>query len=177
MAFPPKTPPPSVCPLLDSRKSTAPWSVGFALAAFLARPSWWGARASPFGSVVWVESAGPVRRYLPAFAGGPKNNVTIRQLLTHRSGLPAGRDIWRIADSPWEAREAVIGSALMDGCPPGACYEYSDLGPDILGFVAEAVSGERLDKFLEKRVWSRLGMTDTYYRPPGALPSRGAPTA
>jgi CubicO group peptidase (beta-lactamase class C family) len=119
----------------------------------------------------------PVWRYVPAFAGGAKNNVTIRHLLTHRSGLPAGRDIWRIADSPWEAREAVIGSALMPGCPPGACYEYSDLGPAVLAFVAEAISGERLDKFLAKRVWSRLGMTDTYYRPPESLRSRIAPTA
>jgi CubicO group peptidase (beta-lactamase class C family) len=119
----------------------------------------------------------PVWRYVPGFAGGAKNNVTIRQLLTHRSGLPAGRDIWRIADSHWEAREAVIASALMPGCPPGACYEYSDLGPDILGFVAEAITGERLDKFLEKRVWDRLGMTDTYFRPPESLRGRVAPTA
>src|SRR5918997_2119093 len=119
----------------------------------------------------------PVWRYIPAFAGGAKNNVTIRQLLTHRSGLPAGRDIWRIADSPWEAREAVIGSALMDGCPPGACYEYSDLGPDVLGFVVEAVTGERLDKFLERRVFDPLGMTDTYFKPPESLRTRIAPTA
>jgi CubicO group peptidase (beta-lactamase class C family) len=119
----------------------------------------------------------PVWRYIPAFAGGAKNNVTIRQLLTHRSGLPAGRDIWRIADSPWEAREAVIGSALMDGCPPGACFEYSDLGPDILGFVVEAVTGERLDKFLERRVFDPLGMTDTYFKPPESLRNRIAPTA
>ena len=119
----------------------------------------------------------PVWRYIPSFAGGAKNNVTIRHLLTHRSGLPAGRDIWRIADSRWEAREAVIASALMPGCPPGACYEYSDLGPDILGFVAEAVSGERLDTFLEKRVWDPLGMTDTYFKPPESLRARIAPTA
>jgi CubicO group peptidase (beta-lactamase class C family) len=119
----------------------------------------------------------PVWRYIPSFAGGAKNNITIRHLLTHRSGLPAGRDIWRIADSPWEAREAVIASALMPGCPPGACYEYSDLGPAVLGFVAEAVTGERLDKFLERRVWDPLGMTDTYFRPPESLHSRIAPTA
>jgi serine-type D-Ala-D-Ala carboxypeptidase len=119
----------------------------------------------------------PVWRYLPAFAGGPKNNVTIRHLLTHRSGLPAGRDIWRLADSPWEAREAVIASPLMPGCSPGACYEYSDLGPDILGFVVEAISGERLDKFLQKRVWDPLGMTDTYFKPAESLQPRIAPTA
>ena len=35
----------------------------------------------------------PVWRYIPSFAGGPKNHITIRHLLTHRSGLPAGRDI------------------------------------------------------------------------------------
>ena len=119
----------------------------------------------------------PVWRYIPSFAGGTKNNITIRQLLTHRSGLPAGRDIWRIADSPWEAREAVIASALMEGCPPGACYEYSDLGPDILGFVVEAVTGERLDQFLERRVFDPLGMTDTYFKPPESLLNRIAPTA
>jgi CubicO group peptidase (beta-lactamase class C family) len=119
----------------------------------------------------------PVWRYIPAFAGGAKNNITIRHLLTHRSGLPAGRDIWRIADTPWEAREAVIESALMPGCPPGACYEYSDIGPDILAFVAEAITGERLDKFLERRVWDPLGMTDTYFKPPESLRSRIAPTA
>jgi serine-type D-Ala-D-Ala carboxypeptidase len=119
----------------------------------------------------------PVWRYVPGFAGGAKNHVTIRHLLTHRSGLPAGRDIWRIADSPWEAREAVIASALMSGCPPGACYEYSDLGPAVLAFVAEAITGERLDKFLENRVFDRLGMTDTYFRPPESLHDRIAPTA
>ncbi|MFN2565452.1 MAG: serine hydrolase domain-containing protein [Gemmatimonadaceae bacterium] len=119
----------------------------------------------------------PVWRYIPAFAGGAKNNVTIRHLLTHRSGLPPGRDIWRIADSRWEAREAVIASELMDGCPPGACYEYSDLGPAVLGFVAEAVTGERLDKFLERRVFDPLGMSDTYFNPPESLRGRIAPTA
>ena len=119
----------------------------------------------------------PVWRYIPSFVGGAKNNVTVRQLLTHRSGLPPGRDIWRIADSPWEAREAVIASDLMPGCPPGACYEYSDLGPALLAFIAEAVTGERLDQFLERRVFDPLGMTDTYFKPPASLHHRVAPTA
>jgi CubicO group peptidase (beta-lactamase class C family) len=65
----------------------------------------------------------------------------------------------------------------MDGCPPGACYEYSDLGAAVLAFVAEAVTGERLDKFLENRVFDPLGMTDTYFKPPESLHNRIAPTA
>ncbi len=116
----------------------------------------------------------PVRDYLPAFAGGNKNRVTLRHLLTHRSGLPAGRELWRSASSPAEARRQVIETPTY--CRPGDCFEYSDVGADVLGFVAEAVSGQRLDVFLDERVFRPLGMTDTYFRPPTALRGRIAPT-
>jgi CubicO group peptidase (beta-lactamase class C family) len=116
----------------------------------------------------------PVSVYVPEFSGGDKDRVTIRMLLEHRSGLPAGRDLWRIAHSPEEARAAVISTPL--GCEPGRCYEYSDLGADMLGFVVEAASGERLDHFLDERVFQPLGMTDTFFRPADSLKSRVAPT-
>ncbi|MGZ8375919.1 MAG: serine hydrolase domain-containing protein [Gemmatirosa sp.] len=116
----------------------------------------------------------PVRAYLPAFTGGAKDRVTVRHLLTHRSGLPAGRELWRSASSPAEARRQVIETPIY--CSPGACYEYSDLGADVLGFVAEAVSGQRLDQLLDERVFRPLGMNDTYFRPPAALRARIAPT-
>jgi CubicO group peptidase (beta-lactamase class C family) len=88
--------------------------------------------------------------------------------------LQAGRDLWRIAQTPAEAREAVIATPL--GCEPGRCYEYSDLGADMLGFVVEAVSGQRLDEFLEERVFKPLGMTDTHFLPSDSLLGRIAPT-
>jgi CubicO group peptidase (beta-lactamase class C family) len=116
----------------------------------------------------------PVQQYLPDFTGGAKDSVTIRMLLEHRSGLPAGRDIWRMAATPAEARAVVISTPLV--CSPGRCYEYSDLGADILGFVVEAVSGQRLDEFLSQRVWQPLGMTDTYFLPADSLRTRIAPT-
>ena len=116
----------------------------------------------------------PVSQYIPAFSGGAKDRVTLRMLLEHRSGLPAGRDLWRSAHSPAEARDEVIATPL--GCEPGRCYEYSDLGADMLGFVVEAVSGQRLDTFLEERVFGPLGMTDTHFRPADSLRSRIAPT-
>jgi CubicO group peptidase (beta-lactamase class C family) len=47
----------------------------------------------------------PVKRYVPAFSGGTKDLVTVRHLLLHRSGLPAGRDLWRIARTPAAARQ------------------------------------------------------------------------
>ena len=121
-----------------------------------------------------VDLDAPVRNYLPEFAGGAKDRVTVRHLLTHRSGLPAGRDLWRSASSPAEARRQVLESRLY--CEPGACYEYSDLGADVLGFVAEAASGQRLDRFVEERVFAPLGMNDTRFRPAADLRGRIAPT-
>ena len=47
----------------------------------------------------------------------------------------------------------------------------------MLGFIVEAISGERLDKFLQRRVWDKLGMTDTYFKPPESLRPRIAPTS
>ena len=116
----------------------------------------------------------PVSTYLPAFSGGWKDSVTVRHLLTHRSGLPAGRDLWRVARTPDEARAAVLSTNLE--CKPGQCYIYSDLGADVLGFVIEAIAGESLDVFLHDKVFEPLGMNDTFFRPADSLTYRIAPT-
>jgi CubicO group peptidase (beta-lactamase class C family) len=116
----------------------------------------------------------PVSKYLTAFSGGMKDEITVQQLLEHRSGLPAGRDLWRIARSPAEARQAAIETALE--CEPGVCLIYSDIGADMLGFLVESVSGERLDVFLQKHVFDPLAMRETYFRPHWTLRDRIAPT-
>ncbi|HEY1953387.1 MAG TPA: serine hydrolase [Gemmatimonadaceae bacterium] len=116
----------------------------------------------------------PVINYIPTFGGGDKDKVTIRELLTHTSGLPAGRDIWRIAQTPLEARALVLSTPLEGR--PGAQYIYSDLGADILGLVVEVVAGEPLDKFLARRVFEPLGMNQTMFRPADSLKYRIAPT-
>ncbi|HEX9221568.1 MAG TPA: serine hydrolase [Gemmatimonadaceae bacterium] len=116
----------------------------------------------------------PVVNYIPTFGGGDKDKVTIRQLLTHTSGLPAGRDIWRIAQTPLEARALVLSTSLEGR--PGAQYIYSDLGADVLGLIVEVVAGEPLDKFLSRRVFEPLGMNETMFRPADSLRSRIAPT-
>lgn len=121
-----------------------------------------------------IELDAPVHRYLPDFTGGLRDQVTVRHLLTHRAGLPAGRELWRIAETPAQARAAVLSSPIQ--CTPGNCYEYSDLGADILGFVAEAVSGETLDVLLDRTVFAKLGMKDTHYRLNLSDVERTAPT-
>ncbi|MGI8507927.1 MAG: serine hydrolase domain-containing protein [Gemmatimonadaceae bacterium] len=116
----------------------------------------------------------PVSRYLPDFTGGEKGLVTVRQLLTHRSGLPAGRDIWRLTHDPVEAKRIILSTPLS--FHPGQYYEYSDLGADVLGMIVEAVSAQPLDEFLGDYVFHPLGMYQTLYTPPDSLKSRIAPT-
>jgi CubicO group peptidase (beta-lactamase class C family) len=121
-----------------------------------------------------IDLDAPVITYLPSFGGGAKDRVTVRQLLTHRSGLPAGKQLWRLAIGRDQARRIVLDAALV--CNPGDCFIYSDLGADVLGWVVEAVAGRGLDEFLEERVFAPLGMIDTRFNPSIQLQSRIAPT-
>jgi CubicO group peptidase (beta-lactamase class C family) len=116
----------------------------------------------------------PVSRYLPAYTGGLRDQVTVRHLLTHRSGLPAGLELWKRVGTPVEAREAVLAAPIR--CTPGVCFEYSDLGPDLLGFIVEAASGEPLDHFVTRRIFEPLGMRHTRFGVPEAWRPRTAPT-
>jgi CubicO group peptidase (beta-lactamase class C family) len=115
-----------------------------------------------------------VVRYVPEFVGRWKDEVTVRHLLTHRSGLPAGRDLSRIARTPEQAREAVLTTKLR--FRPGRAYIYSDLGPDVLGWVVESIAGMPLDAFVRERVLLPLGMHDTFFVPPDSVRDRVAPT-
>jgi CubicO group peptidase (beta-lactamase class C family) len=105
----------------------------------------------------------PVYRYLPRWRGGGRDDVTVRDLLTHRSGLPAGRELWRIAHSPAGARRAILATPLE--LSPGTRFVYSDLGADVLGFVIEAIVHEPLDVYLAQHVYGPLGLRHTRFRP------------
>lgn len=121
-----------------------------------------------------VRLSDPVSKFIPDFRGGAKDDITVQHLLEHRSGLPAGRELWRIAMSPDEAKRAIIETPLE--CSPGTCMIYSDLGADLLGFIIESASNQRLDNFLQLRVFLPLGMTETFFRPHWTLRDRIAPT-
>ena len=116
----------------------------------------------------------PVHRYVPAFQGAGKERVTIRHLLTHSSGLPAWRPLYREAATREEALTLVDTTPLLR--QPGDTFVYSDLGAIVLTQAVEAVVGERLDRFLEARLFAPLGMRSTRYLPPESWRSRIAPT-
>jgi serine-type D-Ala-D-Ala carboxypeptidase len=122
-----------------------------------------------------VDLHAQVSRYLPEFSGGMKDSVTVEELLTHRSGLPAYRELWRVTQNPIVARREVLATQLEYN--PGSTYSYSDIGADVLGLLIERIAGEGMDTFLEKTVFGPLGMRNTSFRPRDTSFYRVAPTA
>ena len=101
----------------------------------------------------------PAQAYLPEFTGYNKDRVTIRHLLTHTSGLPAGSDAG--GPTPEEALLRLLRLPLEHA--PGMHVEYSDVGFVILFAAAERAAGEPLYRLLDRRVFEPLGMTSTTY--------------
>lgn len=117
----------------------------------------------------------PVVDHLPRFRGEGGEEITVRHLLTHTSGLPAGRWLFGSARSPEEALEQVLGQDPVR--VPGARVEYSDLGMILLSAVVEAAAEQPIDRFLAQRVFTPLGMMSTMYLPPLVLREHSVPTA
>lgn len=115
-----------------------------------------------------------VAKYLPEFTGGGKEEVTIRQLITHTSGLQP--DISLKPD--WSGYDAAIKLACAEklATKPGEKIVYSDTGPILLGEIVRRISGKPLDQFLESEVYGPLGMKDTGFNPPKEKLARVAPT-
>jgi len=117
----------------------------------------------------------PVIRYLPAFGGTPGHDrITVRQLLTHSSGLKLTGLLWQHASD----RQGILHQIDTLPAPdaPGTVYRYQDFNLILMGEIVERISGLPLDRFLHREVFGPLGMTDTGFRPAAALLPRIAPT-
>ncbi len=111
--------------------------------------------------------------YLPEFQGG-QSEITVRNLLTHFSGLRPDLDL----EPPWSGYETGIRLALTDkpAGPPGAQFVYSDINFILLGEIVRRVSGRPLDEYVRRVLFAPLGMTTTMFRPPARLRPRIAAT-
>jgi CubicO group peptidase (beta-lactamase class C family) len=121
-----------------------------------------------------VDLDAPVSNYLPWFGDGGKEAVTVWQLLLHRGGLPAWLPLWQEAEGRDDYFRMIGSTELIYA--PGDSMVYSDLGFISLGFIVEAVTGQGLDEFLERRTFGPLGMRDTGYNPDTSLKPRIALT-
>lgn len=108
----------------------------------------------------------PVVNYLPEFAENDKEDVTIRQLLTHTSGFsPSPQEsLYKIDGNREERLNYVLEQPLEN--QPGTEYVYSDVNYLTLGVLVERLSGQREDKFVNDNILEPLQMTDTMYTPP-----------
>src|SRR5947207_930436 len=115
-----------------------------------------------------------VASYLPEFAQNGKQDVTIRQLLTHYSGLPGDLNL----KIEWSGRDTAMQMAFAEQLitPPGAMFRYSDINFETLGFLLEKISGMPLDKYADAFVFQPLGMRETRFLPPPSWRRRIAPT-
>jgi len=120
-----------------------------------------------------LDVGAPVTRYVPEFAAGG-DSVTVRHLLTHSSGLPAWKPFFQGVRSRRQMLSLVNAEPLE--AAPGARMVYSDLGAMLLTEIVERVSGQRLDRFLQGRLFRPLGMRQTRFRPPRSWLERIAPT-
>ncbi|MDI3289210.1 exo-beta-N-acetylmuramidase NamZ domain-containing protein [Polyangium sp. 15x6] len=116
----------------------------------------------------------PAQKWLPDFTDDDRERVTIRHLLLHTSGLPAGDAITSYADGEARALARIQKTKLLH--PPGEAHVYSDLGYILLGEIIRRASGEPLDEFARKNLFEPLGMMDTTFRPGPRLAARAAPT-
>jgi uncharacterized protein YbbC (DUF1343 family)/CubicO group peptidase (beta-lactamase class C family) len=106
----------------------------------------------------------PVVKYLPEFAPNGKDEITVRQMLTHYSGLAPDLDL----KTPWEGKETGYGMAFSQTPqdPPGSKFTYSDINFIVLGALVERVSGEALDEYAARHILVPLKMTRTRFIPP-----------
>ncbi|MGQ9632392.1 MAG: serine hydrolase domain-containing protein [bacterium] len=116
----------------------------------------------------------PAARFLPDFARAGKGGVTIRQLLSHTSGLPAWEPLYERASNREEMKRALMDMELE--YPPGTKVVYSCLGFIALGYLLEEVSQMGLDEYTERYIFRPLGMGETMFNPPKSLRDRAAPT-
>ena len=118
----------------------------------------------------------PVAAYVPEFAGPGTAGITIRQLLTHTSGLRADLPDAELKTLPDGA--ALLRRVLAETprVPPGRRVIYSDLNAILLGEVVRRASGEPLDVFAARELFLPLGLGQTMFRPPARLRPHAAPT-
>ena len=116
----------------------------------------------------------PVSTYWPEFKSAGKSGITVRELLTHYSGLKADLDLGR----PWSGYGTAMAKLIADRpvFPAGTRYLYSDENFEVLGEVVQRVSRLPLDRYCAQQIFQPLGMNETRFRPSPEQANRIAPT-
>jgi CubicO group peptidase (beta-lactamase class C family) len=109
-----------------------------------------------------------VSNYLPEFERTDKQAITIRQLLTHTSGLPAWRPLYILAEGERDRTVSVIANLDLE-YPPGTRVVYSDLGFIALGRLLERLTGRPLVELAQTEIFASLELKRTFFNPEAAM--------
>ena len=115
-----------------------------------------------------------VSKYLPKFNSKGKNEITIRNLLLHNSGLPSFKPFYKTLSNANQVLNDIYNSELEYKI--GTKTVYSDLGMIALGKIIEKVSGKSLNKFCRDEIFLPLNMNSTFFKPADSLKNKIAPT-
>lgn len=120
-----------------------------------------------------IEYDDRITRFIPEFGQNGKENVTVRDCLTHVSGLTPDNSI---KDYIGFTREEALANICKLGLrtAPGEAFAYSDVGFITMGFVVEKVTGMSQDEFVRENIYRPLGMVDTGYNPNDEQKSRAS---
>ena len=109
-----------------------------------------------------------VSHYLPEFERTDKQMITVRELLTHTSGLPAWRPLYILAEDEPERAAGAIANLDLE-YKPGTRVIYSDLGFIALGILLERMTGQRLADMAQHEIFEPLQLKQTFFNPELAL--------
>ncbi len=115
-----------------------------------------------------------VADFFPEFGTHGKEQITIRDLLLHRSGLVADNPLADYQQGPEQAWKNICGLSLVD--PVGTRFRYSDVNFVVLGHLVMKLAGVGLDEFVQAEILEPLGMKESGFNPPDSLQARTAPT-
>jgi CubicO group peptidase (beta-lactamase class C family) len=115
-----------------------------------------------------------VHVYIPEFTGEGREAITVRELMTHTSGLR--EDVETKTD--WHGQAEAIKKACAEKpqSAPGTVFKYSDINFFLLGEIVQRVSKTPLEVFVKREIYTPLKMTDTGYLPAQDKLPRVAPT-
>jgi beta-N-acetylhexosaminidase len=120
----------------------------------------------------------PIERYLPEWTTGPqpewRHKVTVRNLMTHTSGLPPFKEYWRTSTSKQETLRRIFAEPLE--YEPGTKVVYSDLGIILMAEIIQRLTGQPLDQLANEYIFGPLGMKHSMYNPPKDIWPQIAPT-
>jgi uncharacterized protein YbbC (DUF1343 family)/CubicO group peptidase (beta-lactamase class C family) len=116
----------------------------------------------------------PVAQYWPEFASNGKDQITVRELMTHYSGLRGDLDLKPEWSGYITAMQKIVAESPI--VPPGTRFIYSDINYETLGELVHRLSGDMLDIYCERHIFRPLGMRETTFNPPQRLRPRIAPT-